>query len=334
MLLSSGVVWRHRTLEGFRDGVPGRRAGAAGARDRGARRGAGLARVARRGRRSSGRPATRGRSGRRFDPRGSTEALVRAAGDDPARPAVRARRGVLATGGFGARLARERGLAAAREPLERGRRARVRLARGAVASARDGRVLRPERARAAVPEERLRRRGPAVRRARARARRRGPRASPARRRGRRRTSSRQRRGCPRRRRGTSSTRGRCVERVRERTVAELVGGRADRGRGRAAGEELPFELPPSPKLVEPPFLAVRVRPAVTHTTGGLRIDDTGLASASPRGRTSAIDGGYAAARAALVHGRPRIFSGRLRQLAGRGGTRLRLAAPPSRRLPS
>jgi predicted oxidoreductase len=37
--------------------------------------------------------------------------------------------------------------------------------------------------------------------------------------------------------------------------------------------ELPFELPPSPKLIEPPFVAVRVFAAVTHTIGGLRIDE-------------------------------------------------------------
>jgi predicted oxidoreductase len=32
-------------------------------------------------------------------------------------------------------------------------------------------------------------------------------------------------------------------------------------------------LPASPKLVQPPFTAVRVRAAVTHTIGGLRVDD-------------------------------------------------------------
>ena len=37
--------------------------------------------------------------------------------------------------------------------------------------------------------------------------------------------------------------------------------------------ELPFPLPESHKLVEPPFLAVRVYAAVTHTIGGLRIDE-------------------------------------------------------------
>jgi predicted oxidoreductase len=63
------------------------------------------------------------------------------------------------------------------------------------------------------------------------------------------------------------------ERVRDRTVAELVAAaRAAGGEVRPA-EELPFALLPSPKLAEPPFLAVRVYAAVTHTIGGLRIDD-------------------------------------------------------------
>jgi predicted oxidoreductase len=61
--------------------------------------------------------------------------------------------------------------------------------------------------------------------------------------------------------------------VRERSVAELVElARAVGGDVRPA-EELPFDLPASPKLSEPPFLAVRVRAAVTHTIGGLRVDD-------------------------------------------------------------
>ena len=61
--------------------------------------------------------------------------------------------------------------------------------------------------------------------------------------------------------------------VRERTVADLIeAARAVGGDVRPA-EELPFELPASPKLAEPPFLAVRVYAGVTHTIGGVRIDD-------------------------------------------------------------
>ncbi len=61
--------------------------------------------------------------------------------------------------------------------------------------------------------------------------------------------------------------------VRERTVADLVEAARAAGGDVRAAEELPFELPSSPKLAEPPFLAVRVHAAVTHTTGGVRIDD-------------------------------------------------------------
>jgi succinate dehydrogenase/fumarate reductase flavoprotein subunit len=68
--------------------------------------------------------------------------------------------------------------------------------------------------------------------------------------------------------------GRALRRpVRERTVADLLDeARAVGGDVRPA-EELPFPLPASPKLREPPFLAVRVRAAVTHTIGGLRTDE-------------------------------------------------------------
>jgi len=61
--------------------------------------------------------------------------------------------------------------------------------------------------------------------------------------------------------------------VRERTVADLVdAARAVGGEVRPA-EQLPFQLPASEKLVEPPFVAVRVYAGVTHTIGGLRVDD-------------------------------------------------------------
>jgi predicted oxidoreductase len=62
-------------------------------------------------------------------------------------------------------------------------------------------------------------------------------------------------------------------RVRERTVADLVEAARAAGGDVRPVEELPFEVPPSSKLAEPPCLAVRVRAAVTHTIGGLRIDE-------------------------------------------------------------
>ena len=61
--------------------------------------------------------------------------------------------------------------------------------------------------------------------------------------------------------------------VRERTVADLVDTARAAGGDVRSVEELPFALPASPKLVEPPFLAVRVYAAVTHTIGGLGIDE-------------------------------------------------------------
>jgi succinate dehydrogenase/fumarate reductase flavoprotein subunit len=65
------------------------------------------------------------------------------------------------------------------------------------------------------------------------------------------------------------------ERTRYGSVAELVElARAVGGDVRPAAE-LPFPLPPSPKLAEPPFVAVRVRAAVTHTIGGVRVDPDG-----------------------------------------------------------
>ena len=90
---------------------------------------------------------------------------------------------------------------------------------------------------------------------------------------------------------------------------------------RAAGgdvrpaEELPFALPASPKLAEPPFVAVRVYAAVTHTIGGLRIDDRARVLAKTARRCPAcyaagadaggiFTGGYGSGlAAALVFGR-------------------------------
>jgi succinate dehydrogenase/fumarate reductase flavoprotein subunit len=116
MLLSSGVVWRYRTLEDFRAECPG--GDPALQRQIIGRLDEGIAWLeslgARVVARATGNPRT---VGMRFGPRGLSDALVRAAGQvhfghdlvpgtgtGPEVPVV------LATGGFPVRLARERGL--------------------------------------------------------------------------------------------------------------------------------------------------------------------------------------------------------------------------------
>lgn len=64
--------------------------------------------------------------------------------------------------------------------------------------------------------------------------------------------------------------------IRGRTVAEMVtAAEAAGGTVRRAGEPagLGLNLPSSPKLTQPPFTAVHVMPGVTHTIGGLRVDE-------------------------------------------------------------
>jgi fumarate reductase flavoprotein subunit len=307
MLLSSGVVWRHRTLAEFRAECPGgdpllqRRlvADLDGALDC---------------LESLGAPVTAQETGnertlgRRFDPRGLTDALVRAAGEvrlgEPFRTAD-----VLATGGFGARLARERSLLLRASPWSEGDGLDYGVARGAATTAgldefygralpgpvseadfvraaqlyaRHALVLDDEGrelAESAWHESDVVQRFP------------GGRAW-----------------------YVVDARG-LRERVREQSVADLVAvARAAGGDVRPAAE-LPFELPASPKLVEPPFLAIRVYAAVTHTIGGLRIDDRARVlredgSAVPGLHAAGADaggiftGGYGSGlAAALVFGR-------------------------------
>ena len=63
------------------------------------------------------------------------------------------------------------------------------------------------------------------------------------------------------------------ERTPYGTVGELIEVARAAGADVRPAEELPFELPASPKLAQPPFTAVRLRAAVTHTIGGLRVDE-------------------------------------------------------------
>ena len=133
MLLSSGVIWRHRTLEEFRRDCPG---GDARLQALIVERlddsldwleGLGAPAIAR----ETGNPLT---IGRRFDPRGLTDALLRAAGDVQlgARLGALPDEGVmLATGGFGAVLARARRLPLRANPWSAGDGIRLALRKGA-----------------------------------------------------------------------------------------------------------------------------------------------------------------------------------------------------------
>src|SRR5205823_2662357 len=138
MLLSSGVVWRHRSLEDFREECPGgdpelqrllveRLDEALDWLERTA-----VPAVER----ETENPRT---TGRRFDPRALTDALVRVAGDvSLSRPLTTLPESsvVLATGGFAARLARERGLLLRAAPWSEGDGLRLAGERGG--AVRDG----------------------------------------------------------------------------------------------------------------------------------------------------------------------------------------------------
>jgi succinate dehydrogenase/fumarate reductase flavoprotein subunit len=265
MLLSSGVIWRHRTLDEFRaecpGGDPALQAGLVEELDDALDwlEQVGIEPV----RRETGNPLT---VGRRYDTRGLTDVLVRAAGDVRLRePFGEAQ--VLATGGFGVRLARERGLLLRAAPWSEGNGLAYGLDRGAAQTGKmdefygralpgpvgedeyvrasqlyarhalvlddDGRDL----GEAAWHESDIVQRFPGGK-------------------------------------AWYVIDARALRQpVRERTVADLVDAARAVGGEVLPAEELPFELAASPKLVEPPFLAVRVFAGVTHTIGGLRVDD-------------------------------------------------------------
>jgi len=141
MLLSSGVVWRYRSLEDFRRECPGGDSRLqrliverlADGLDWLESLGAPLVRA------ETANPRT---VGRRFEPRGLTEALVRAAGGVqtgrslvPGMKAGRDEPLVLASGGFALRLARERGLAVRSNPWSEGDGLDFGVTRGAATTA-------------------------------------------------------------------------------------------------------------------------------------------------------------------------------------------------------
>jgi succinate dehydrogenase/fumarate reductase flavoprotein subunit len=314
MLVSSCVVWRHRRLEDFRAECPG--GDPALQRLVLERLDESLAWLESLGApvvvRETGNPRT---TGIRFDPRGLTEALVRRAGeprhgalaDDETRPVV------LATGGFGARLARERGLALRGNRWSEGDGLSFAEGRGAAsAGALDefyGRVLpdAPVDERDFVRAAQLYGRFAVVLAA---------------------------DGAPIDARlswsevelpqalARAGGRGWLVvdsrapaQRVRERTVADMIGVAAELGAEVRRGAEVGLPLPESPLLRDPPFTAVAVRAGVTHTLGGIRVDDRARvlrADGAPVPRLYAAgadvgavaSGGYASGlAAALVLGR-------------------------------
>lgn len=86
----------------------------------------------------------------------------------------------------------------------------------------------------------------------------------------------------------------CEERVRDRSVAEMVGIAEELGgivRRADSIDRLGFGPLVSEHLVEPPFAAVRVVAAVTHTLGGLSVDD---AARVLRADGTPLDGVFAA----------------------------------------
>jgi fumarate reductase flavoprotein subunit len=137
MLLSSGVVWRHRELEVFRRECPGGDPALQAAiveqlDDRlDWLESVGLPAIAR----ETGNPLT---TGRRFDPRPLTDALVRRAGGielETPLAALGAEPVLLATGGFGGTLARRLGVPLRANPWSEGDGLMLARERGAATTA-------------------------------------------------------------------------------------------------------------------------------------------------------------------------------------------------------
>jgi fumarate reductase flavoprotein subunit len=279
MLLSSGVIWRYRSLEEFRAECPGGDPDLQrliverldGALDWLESLGAPVVE------RATGNPRT---VGLRFSPRGLTDVLARAAGEIRLDEPLRNPRGptILATGGFASALAARRGLLLRANPWSYGDGMRIAQRLGA-ALAGDldefyGRNMPAPPARitedrfvelaqlygahALVVNERGEEFGPEppswseVDLVQATARQPGAQAWYV----------------VDRRSLAIEIRGRTVDAMI--AAAERAGGTVRRA---TALDELQLNLPGSDKLVEPPFAAILVLPGVTHTIGGLRVDE-------------------------------------------------------------
>jgi fumarate reductase flavoprotein subunit len=265
MLLSSGVIWRHRTLDDFRaecpDGDPALQARIVDELDDSLDwlQSLGIEPSVR----ETGNPLT---IGRRYDPQELTRVLVRAAGGVRlGHPFAEAR--IVATGGFAARLAREQGLLLRAAPWSEGDGIDYALVRGAALTAGMGEyygralpgpVPEAEFVQASQLYARhalvLDDKGQAL-------------PEPAW------HESDLVQRFPHGRAWYVLDARALRQPGRERTVADLVEAARAAGGDVRPAEELPFALPQSSKLVEPPLVAVRVYAAVTHTIGGLRIDE-------------------------------------------------------------
>ena len=276
MLLSSCVIWRYHSLEAFKEECP---AGDPA-----------LQRVivdrldeaiewleslgARVVDHETGNPRT---VGKRFDPAALTQTLVRVIGDDSLRLSERGQTllqdaNILSTGGFAARLARERGLPLRANPWSEGEGLDFALSRGGSTAGDLGEFYgRALPAGVSVPEQDFVRLSQLY----------GRFAEVTSEDGRERFE-----GDP----GWSETalvqaiarwpggrawyhvhEDKLGERVRERTVAEMIEA------ARAAGATV---------RDEPPFTSVLVQASVTQTLGGLRVDE--------QARVAGADGLYAA----------------------------------------
>jgi len=298
MLLSSGVVWRHRELDDFRAECPGGDLALQrlvyerldDALDWLESLGAPVLE------RDTGNPRT---TGRRFDTFGLTDALGRTAGDvrlrgTPPRDYEGAL--VLATGGFPAALADRLRLILRANPWSTGDGLWLARRRGA-ATAGDldefyGRNLPAPPARVAEEDFRplsqlygqfavaVNLRGETF----------GPETPAWSETDLVQATARQPWG-----RAWYAVDGRALqERVRERTVAEMVAAAEAAGGDVRRAETvagLGLELPRSEKLAEPPFAAVLVQAGVTQTLGGVRVDERARVL---RADGSAVDGLYAA----------------------------------------
>ena len=279
MLLSSGVIWRYRSPEEFQSECPGGDPALQhliverfdDALDWLESLGATVVE------RSTGNPRT---VGARFDLRGLTEALVRAAGEIRLDTPLTDLRGptILATGGFATILVERLGLLLRANPWSSGDALRLARERGAaIVGDLDefyGRNLPAPPAR--VREERFVELAQLY----------GAHALVVNERGEEfapdplswsetdlvQATARQPSA-----RAWYVVDGRALElEIRGQTVAEMVAAaEAAGGTVRRAGTvaELGVKFPSSPKLAQPPFAAVHVTPGVTHTIGGLRIDE-------------------------------------------------------------